>query len=67
MKTVDNKLTVSETKIDMLVTDVTDAVYLNCIHELGKVTYREALDRYNARMKAMREFVDGVLGKTQIK
>lgn len=67
MRTVDSKLTVSETQMDTLVTDVTDAVYLNCIHELGKVTYREALDRYNSRMNAMRVLIDGVLGKTQIK
>jgi len=62
MKTVDSKLTVPENQMDTLITDVTDAVYLNCIHELGKVTYREAVDRYNARMNAMKKFVNDVLG-----
>lgn len=67
MKTVDTKLTVSEDRLDTLVTDATDAVYLNCIDRLGKVTYREALDSYNKRMEAMKKFVDGVLGVTQTK
>lgn len=67
MKTVDSKLTVSEEQMDTPITDVTDAVYLNCVHELGKVTYREALRRYNARMTAMKTFMDGVLGVTELK
>lgn len=67
MKTVDSKLTVSEEQMDTPITDVTDAVYLNCVHELGKVTYREALRRYNARMTAMKTFMDGVLGVSELK
>lgn len=67
MKTVDSKLTVSEEQMDTPITDVTDAVYLNCVHEIGKVTYREALRRYNARMTAMKKFVEGVLGVSELK
>lgn len=67
MKTVDNKLTVDEEQMDTPITDVTDAVYLNCIHELGKITYREALRRYNARMTAMKKLVEGVIGVSEIK
>lgn len=67
MKLADSKLTVSEDRLDTLITDVTDAVYLNCVHEIGKITYREALDRYNKRMNAMRVLVDGVLGVNQTK
>lgn len=67
MKTVDNKLTVSDEQMDTPITDVTDAVYLNCVHEIGKVTYREALRRYNARMTAMKKLVEGVLGVSELK
>lgn len=67
MKIVDSKLTVSEEQMDTPITDVTDAVYLNCVHEIGKVTYREALRRYNARMTAMKKLVEGVLGVSELK
>jgi hypothetical protein len=67
MKTVDSKLTVSEHRLDTPITDITDAVYLNCIHEIGKITYREALDRYNSRMTAIKKLVEGVLGVSEIK
>ena len=67
MKIVDSKLTVSEEQMDTPITDVTDAVYLNCVHEIGKVTYREALRRYNARMTAIKKLVEGVLGVSELK
>lgn len=67
MKIVDSKLTVSEEQMDTPITDITDAVYLNCVHEIGKVTYREALRRYNARMTAMKKLVEGVLGVSELK
>lgn len=47
-----------------LVTDIMDAATLDCVNEIGNITYAEAIDRYRKRMLANAQIIQDIFGVT---
>lgn len=47
-----------------LVTDIMDATTLDCMNQIGSITYAEAIDRYRKRMLANAQIIQEIFGVT---
>lgn len=47
-----------------IITDIMDAATLDCVNELGVITYAEAIDRYRNRMMANAQIIQELFGVT---
>jgi hypothetical protein len=53
-------IAINEQNMEGIVTSTEDAVILDCVDRIGEITYREALDNYNNRMKSYIGFVNSI-------
>lgn len=54
-------LPINEQNMEAVVLSTEDAVILDCVDRIGEITYREALDIYNNRMKSYMVFVNNIM------
>lgn len=50
----------TEQELDMLVTDTEAAITLGVIDQIGKVTYREALEQFRKRFPTWQDLIDEI-------
>jgi hypothetical protein len=58
------ELTPTETEniLDQVVSNMEDAVVLDCVGGLNSITYREAILQYNRRLSSYKNLVNDILG-----
>lgn len=54
--------TKTENILDQVVSNMEDAVVLDCVGGLNSITYREAIFQYNRRLSSYKNLVNDILG-----
>ena len=52
---------INQQEMEAIVHSTEDAVILECLDQIGQITYREALDNYNAKMRSYIGFVNDMM------
>lgn len=61
--TTDTHYGLTDEQLDMIVTDTEAAITLGCEFQIGKITYRQALEQYRQRLGIWKHMADDILGQ----